>query len=102
MYLCICKAVSDKQIQEAVERGARSVGDVSARFGVGNECGKCLDSIREFIDHCLAVPAPAPAPALAVLEIAPVPVVVATVDTVPAPATQDNTPQRAAWFAIDL
>lgn len=100
MYLCICKAVSDKQIQEAVERGARSVGDVSARFGVGNECGKCLDSIREFIDRCLA--APAPAPALAVLEIAPVPVVVATVDTVPAPATQDNTPQRAAWFAIDL
>jgi len=34
MYLCICKAVSDTQIRQAVSQGARTVSDVSARLGV--------------------------------------------------------------------
>ncbi|HRD65331.1 MAG TPA: (2Fe-2S)-binding protein [Candidatus Competibacter sp.] len=92
MYLCICKAVSDQQIRQAVEQGDRTVGDVSARFGVGIECGKCIDAIREFLDVCLAVSPTtsvdtAVAPAMAVA---------------PSPPVADDIPQRAAWFAIDL
>ncbi len=93
MYLCICKAVSDQQIRQAVAQGARTVGDVSARLGVGVECGKCLDSIREFLDECLAA-----SPA-AVAVAAPPPVVV---DAAPPRAVVDAAPPRAAWFAIDL
>ncbi len=90
MYLCICKSVSDRQIREAVELGARTVGDLSARLGVGVECGKCTDSIREFLDVCLATPLPEPTPAG------------------PAkPATPVSAPAKAAepahaWFAVDL
>ncbi|MDZ7621897.1 MAG: (2Fe-2S)-binding protein [Candidatus Competibacteraceae bacterium] len=56
MYLCICKAVSDNQIRQAVARGARTVGDVSARLGAGTECGQCLDSIRDLLDAVLTEP----------------------------------------------
>ncbi len=93
MYLCICKAVSDVQIRQLVEQGARTIGDVSARFGVGAECGKCVDDIRAFLDVCLAFPPP-----VAVEGVLPP----AAVEVVPPPATVDATPQRAAWFAVDL
>jgi bacterioferritin-associated ferredoxin len=93
MYLCICKALTDKQINEAVGQGARTFGDLSARFGIGAECGKCVDSIREFLDVCLAAPPPATANEV------PAP---NTTDVVLAPTTADAAPARAAWFAIDL
>ena len=92
MYLCICKSVSDRQIREAVELGARTIGDLSVRLGVGIECGKCTDSVREFLDVCLADAPPAtpdsePAQVVAI----PAPL---------RPAAPE--PARAAWFAVDL
>lgn len=92
MYLCVCKAVSDQQIRQAVEQGVRTIGDVSARFGVGIECGKCIDGIREFLDACLAPPPIA-------VDAAPAPT---TVAVAPPPPVVGVAPQRAAWFAIDL
>ncbi|MDG4554269.1 MAG: (2Fe-2S)-binding protein [Candidatus Competibacter sp.] len=89
MYLCICKSVSDKQVREAVDRGARTMGDISARFGIGVECGKCLEDVRQFLDACLLAP-PAPMVATAAAEIASPPV------------KSGPVPERAAWFAVDL
>lgn len=102
MYLCICKAVSDQQIRQAVERGVRTVGEMSVHFGVGVECGKCIDSIREFLDICLV------APANVVVDAIPLPATVeavallSTVGAAPSPSAADPAPQQAAWFAIDL
>jgi len=87
VYLCICKSVSDRQIREAVELGARTIGDLTVRLGVGIECGKCIDSIGEFLDSCLAAP-----PAVAAAPAAPSSPV--TAKPAPAPAK--------AWFAVDL
>lgn len=93
MYLCTCKSVSDQQIRQAVEQGARSFGDLSSRFGVGVECGKCIDGINALLQECLSAPAALP---LAPAEIAPQPL--------PAPATPapKETAPAHAWFAIDL
>ena len=93
MYLCICKTVSDQQIREAVREGVRTVGEVSARFGAGTECGKCLDSIREYVDACLAEP-----PATTSI---PDSVLIAAVNPAPPPLIKPA-PAPAAWFAIDL
>ncbi len=90
MFLCICKSVSDKQVREAVDQGARTLGDVSARFGLGAECGKCLDDVRQFLDTCLLAP-----PSTST-------VATAAVETTPPPVTTEPAPQRAAWFAMDL
>ncbi|MCP5195887.1 MAG: (2Fe-2S)-binding protein [Gammaproteobacteria bacterium] len=94
MYLCICKSVSDRQIREAIELGARTIGDLNTRLGIGVDCGKCADSIREFLDACLAAPA-----STSTVEVA-LPVVT---DTVPPPRKPiEPAPAPAAWFAIDL
>jgi bacterioferritin-associated ferredoxin len=93
MYLCICKSVSDRQIREAVELGARTIGDLNIRLGIGAECGKCTDSIREFIELCLAAPSPTSA-----TEVAP-PVVT---EAVPSPRKPVEPAPERAWFAVDL
>ena len=93
MYLCTCKSVSDQQIRQAVEQGARSFGDLSSRFGVGVECGKCIDGINALLQECLSAPVALP---LAPAETAPQPL--------PTPATPvpKETAPAHAWFAIDL
>ena len=95
MYLCTCKSVSDQQIRQAVEQGARGFGDLSARFGVGIECGKCIDGINAVLQECLsAATPPVPTP----VETAPAPL---PASTAPAPAPKATAPAHA-WFAIDL
>ncbi|HCB14725.1 MAG TPA: hypothetical protein DEP36_14315 [Gammaproteobacteria bacterium] len=93
MYLCICKSVSDQQIREAVELGARTIGDLNIRFGIGVECGKCTDSIREFLERHLATPSPA-----STANSAPPTVM----EAVPLPHKSIEPAPERAWFAIDL
>ena len=93
MYLCICKAVSDQQIRQAIREGVRTVGEISTRFGAGTECGKCLESMSEYVDACLAAPPAASAPATALPAIP---------HPAPPPPVPNTPPASAAWFAIDL
>ena len=41
MYVCICKAVTDRQIHHAIAQGAASVRALRHQLGVTSECGKC-------------------------------------------------------------
>ncbi|BBF86031.1 bacterioferritin-associated ferredoxin [Aquitalea magnusonii] len=41
MYVCLCNAVTDSQIRQAVENGATRMCDLRAELGVASECGKC-------------------------------------------------------------
>jgi bacterioferritin-associated ferredoxin len=52
MYVCVCHAVTDRQIRRAVEQGARTLGDVQMQLPVGACCGRCEDSAREVIRDC--------------------------------------------------
>ena len=54
MYICLCKAVTDRKIRQAVKEGACSVRDLQMSFGLGTCCGKCVPSAREVLDACLA------------------------------------------------
>lgn len=47
MYVCICQAVTDRQITEAVRQGARSVKDLRRDLGVTAECGRCAGCARD-------------------------------------------------------
>ncbi len=62
MYVCICKQVRSTEIQDAVERGARRLQDVSRQLGVGRQCGMCARHARELVRE-LANAAPAADPA---------------------------------------
>lgn len=51
MYVCICKAVSQRVVAEAIEDGARTVDAVSACTGAGTDCGSCRRSIARELER---------------------------------------------------
>jgi bacterioferritin-associated ferredoxin len=55
MYVCLCKAVTDTQIREAVEEGAVHVSHLADRCGLGTGCGRCQDMAQELIDEHLSI-----------------------------------------------
>ena len=41
MIVCICNAVSDREIEDAVDQGLTSLEAVRDELGVANTCGTC-------------------------------------------------------------
>lgn len=50
MYICLCHAISDRQIREVVDQGADSLFEVQLRLPVASCCGRCEESAREVIE----------------------------------------------------
>ena len=50
MYICICNAVTEGQIERAVEGGACRMRDLRQNLGVTADCTCCAESAR----RCLA------------------------------------------------
>lgn len=53
MYVCICKQVTDKQIQSAIENGADNIKKIQNKLGASTECGSCVDCISDMIEEYL-------------------------------------------------
>jgi bacterioferritin-associated ferredoxin len=53
MYVCVCNAVSDRQIREAVDQGARSLFEVQCQLPVGACCGRCEDTASQVVSEQL-------------------------------------------------
>lgn len=49
MYVCICNEVTDRQVKEAVDQGARTIRDLNKELCVGNCCGKCASFAKKLI-----------------------------------------------------
>jgi len=49
MVVCLCQGVSDKQVREAIAKGASTRKNVTRACGAGAGCGGCHESIREII-----------------------------------------------------
>jgi bacterioferritin-associated ferredoxin len=49
MYVCICAAVSDGQIKQAVRDGACSLDELAVCLGVGAGCGSCREMAAEIL-----------------------------------------------------
>jgi len=49
MYICICNAVTDRQIRAAVAGGVSSLGELSMQLGVGAGCGCCREAAQRVI-----------------------------------------------------
>ena len=50
MYVCGCRAVTDREVHEAVQAGARSAAEVAERCGAGSRCGNCLDLVLAVVE----------------------------------------------------
>lgn len=47
MYVCVCHAVTDKQLREAISQDAHSLRDLRYELGVMSSCGKCGHHVRD-------------------------------------------------------
>ena len=49
MYVCHCRAVTDRAIRAAVEAGARTVEEVGRLCDAGTQCGACHPEIARLL-----------------------------------------------------
>ncbi len=54
MYVCLCHAVTDRKIAEAVKEGYCSLRQVQLCLRVGTNCGKCIPATRDVIRNTQA------------------------------------------------
>ena len=54
MYICLCKAVTDHDIEAAVIGGASTMLEVQEALEVGTGCGSCAGAAQVVIDQTLA------------------------------------------------
>lgn len=54
MYVCLCNAVTDRQIRQAVEEGATRMRDLNLELGVAADCGKCACFAKSVLQDCLS------------------------------------------------
>lgn len=60
MYVCICKAVTDREIRKAAAAGADNLLELREMLGVASGCGSCADHAQAVLDEAnrrRAVPA---------------------------------------------
>jgi bacterioferritin-associated ferredoxin len=50
VYVCICAAVSDRQLASAVAAGADSLEKLGMELGVGTGCGCCRETAQRMLD----------------------------------------------------
>lgn len=54
MYVCICKAVSQASVGQAIASGARTVDAISAATGAGTDCGCCKKTLSRELSRAKA------------------------------------------------
>ena len=49
MYICLCNAITERQVRECARSGACSVDQLTSQLGVGSGCGRCRDCASEVL-----------------------------------------------------
>lgn len=49
MFICICNAITERQVQTAVAGGAATMSDLQGQLGVATCCGCCADTAAEYL-----------------------------------------------------
>ena len=60
MYVCICNAITDKQIREAASDGVTNLMQLSDALGVAAGCGSCRETAAEILAEYRQRPVPQP------------------------------------------
>jgi len=59
LYLCLCRAISDRDVAALARAGACTVAQVFKAKGCKPNCGSCIGHIKGSLDEALAAAAPA-------------------------------------------
>lgn len=53
MYICICNAIKDSQIEQALHEGKLSISDLRQHLDFASRCGKCTSTLRTMLKEHL-------------------------------------------------
>jgi bacterioferritin-associated ferredoxin len=51
MLVCLCHPANERDIDECIRDGARSVEDIGEMCGAGTGCGACREELRERLER---------------------------------------------------
>ena len=51
MYVCLCNAITERQVRECARQGICSVEELEAALGVGAGCGRCRDCACQLLQE---------------------------------------------------
>lgn len=51
MYICICNAVTEREIRKCAAQGPCSLRDLEQCLGVGTTCGRCRASAQAVLEN---------------------------------------------------
>lgn len=51
MYVCVCQALTEKDVHSAVAQGCNSVRELKHKLGLGAECGRCLSCAKGMLKN---------------------------------------------------
>ena len=58
MYVCVCNAVTERQIRQAINEGARTNGQLRQRLDAERMCGSCDDCIEDYLAETFMATSP--------------------------------------------
>jgi bacterioferritin-associated ferredoxin len=56
VYICICNALTDKKLKQAVADGSSRVQEVYAACGCRAQCGQCVQAVLRLLRDDASVP----------------------------------------------
>ncbi len=51
MYVCVCNAITDKQIRRAARNGVTTLYELRGTLGVAAGCGSCARTAEDILDE---------------------------------------------------
>ena len=49
MIVCLCKAVSERTLREAIRAGARTIADLAEATSASTDCGTCAEHLDDLL-----------------------------------------------------
>ena len=53
MYVCVCNAVTDRDIRNAAHKGTRTMKELSEQLRVATCCGKCAQCANKVLRQAI-------------------------------------------------
>jgi bacterioferritin-associated ferredoxin len=54
LYLCLCRAISDRDVAQVAEAGGRTVAQIFKSKGCRPNCGSCVGHLRAALEEAVS------------------------------------------------
>jgi bacterioferritin-associated ferredoxin len=58
MYVCLCNAITESQVQDAINEGACDLACLRSELGIASQCGRCAETASKMLSTSTLVSTP--------------------------------------------